>query len=359
VALPTTLVISDLHLGRTDRRDLLRRPDLREPLLEALRQADRLVILGDGLELREAAHRDALASAGDFFRDVGRAVGEIVMLAGNHDHGIAAGWIDGRLQSEPAGFLGLEERYGPTGALTRRLVEAARPARLEFAYPGIWLRDDVYAFHGHYSDLHATVPTFERVAAGAMARWVARQPGHDATPDDYEAVLSPLYAWLHALTQRADHTLVSKGGGASSGAYAALTRRGARALVLNVGYRGAVATLNGLGLGPLQASLSPTALRRGYLHGIKEVVTRLNIGADFVIWGHSHRSGPWPTDDASEWAGIVNTGSWVYQRHFLSPEPNGSPYWPGTAVRVTDSGPPELLRLLGDRGHDELRPSQV
>src|SRR4051795_9775634 len=105
-----TLVISDLHLGRTEHSDLLRRPELREPLLEALDDVDRLVILGDGLELREAAHRDALALAGDFFAAIGSAVGEIVVLAGNHDHGLAAGWIDARLQTEAVGFLGLEER---------------------------------------------------------------------------------------------------------------------------------------------------------------------------------------------------------------------------------------------------------
>ena len=29
---------------------------------------------------------------------------------------------------------------------------------------------------------------------------------------------------------------------------------------------------------------------------------------------------------------IVNTGSWIYQPHFLSGTPNASPYWPGTAV---------------------------
>ena len=351
-----SLVISDLHLGRADRADLLRRADLREPLLEQLSQVDRLVILGDGLELREAAHRDALVFAGEFFADAGRAVKEIVVVAGNHDHGLAAGWIDERLQSEPSGFLGLEQRYRPSGPLTQRLADAARPARLTYAYPGLWLRDDVYAFHGHYSDLHATVPTFERVLVGAMAKWVAPFPDGDATPDDYEAVLSPLYAWLHALTQRADHSVVRKGGGASSSAYAVLTRRTPRALVLNAGYRGAVAGLNTLGLGPLQPSLSPSALRRGYLHGIREVIARLQIGAEHVIFGHSHRSGPWPTDDAREWDGIVNTGSWVYQPHFLSPQPNGSPYWPGTAVFV-DDGPPRLIRLLGDRGHEVLRPA--
>jgi hypothetical protein len=351
-----TLVISDLHLGRTERSDLLRRADLREPLLEAVRDVDRLVILGDGLELREAAHRDALEVAGPFFADLARALGpdkDLIVLSGNHDHGIAAGWIDARLQSEPAGFLGLEQGFDPdqAGPLAQRLAEAARPARLQLRYPGLWLRDDVYAFHGHYADVHATVPTFERLAAGAMARWVTKLPDGDITPDDYEAALSPLYAWLHALTQRADHTAISAGGAASSRTYRALTRsrRSPRALALNAGYRAAVASLNAVGLGPLQASLSPAALRRGYLYGIREVVTRLGLGeAGAVIWGHSHRSGPWPSDDASEWtvpggARILNTGSWVYQRHFLSPEPNGSPYWPG-------------VRLLGDRGHEVLRP---
>src|SRR3954447_23531667 len=142
-----TLVISDLHLGRTEHSDLLRRPELREPLLEALEDVDRLVILGDGLELREAAHRDAIEVAGPFFADVGRRLGrdkELIVLAGNHDHGIAAGWIDARLQSEPSGFLGLEQHCAPqeAGRLARRLAEAAQPARVQLAYPGIWLRDD-------------------------------------------------------------------------------------------------------------------------------------------------------------------------------------------------------------------------
>ncbi len=362
-----TLVISDLHLGKSEATDLLRRADLREPLLDALADVDRLVILGDGLELREAAHRDAVEIAAPFFADIGRVLGpdrELIVLSGNHDHGLAAGWIDARLQSEPAGFLGLEQRFQPAeaGPLARRLAEVARPVPMQLAYPGIWLRDDVYAIHGHYSDIHATVPTFERIAAGAMARWVARLPDEGATPDDYEAVLSPLYAWLHALTQRSDHTVVSRGGGASSRSYTALTSgRSARSLALKTGYRTAVAALNVAGLGPLQSNLSPAALRRGYLYGIRTVIERLDLTAAHVIWGHSHRSGPWPGDDTGEWtaptgARIVNTGSWSYQPHFLTPAPNGSPYWPGTAVVVEDTGPPRLVRLLGERGHDELRP---
>ena len=170
-----TLVVSDLHLGKAEANDLLRREELREPLLEALDGVDRFVILGDGLELREAPHRDAVEIAAPFFADLGRAGKEVIVLSGNHDHGLAAGWIDARLQSEPAGFLGLEQRFdaADAGPLARRLADLAP---LRFAYPGIWLRDDVYAIHGHYADVHATVPTFERLAAGTMARFVAQLP---------------------------------------------------------------------------------------------------------------------------------------------------------------------------------------
>ena len=94
---------------------------------------------------------------------------------------------------------------------------------------------------------------------------------------------------------------------------------------------------------------------------MREVLRGSASRAPWVLFGHTHRAGPWPRDDRSEWttpAGtrLINTGCWVYQPHFLAGAPSQSPYWPGTAIRVTDDGPPELVRLLGDRGHDELRP---
>src|SRR3954471_20493408 len=81
-----TLVISDLHLGASTRADLLRRPELREPLIEAVRGVDRVVVLGDGIELRDGAQRDALAVAGPLYEELGRALGaggELLMLGGN------------------------------------------------------------------------------------------------------------------------------------------------------------------------------------------------------------------------------------------------------------------------------------
>lgn len=366
-----TLVISDLHLGAASRGDVLRRPELREPLLEAVRGVDRLVVLGDGLELRDGPQREAAALAGEVFADVGRALGadgELLVLAGNHDHGLVAGWLDARLITEPPGFLGLEQRVAPgdAGPLAAALAERAAPARVQVAYPGAWLREDVYAIHGHYADVHATVPTFERLAAGAMARFAVRLPGDGAVPDDYEAVLAPIYAWMHALTQRSDRAVVSAGAGASARAWAVLggpgrRRRPVRAAVLGAGVAAAVAGVNAMGLGPVDRDLSGAGLRRGYLRGIVEVLHRLGVQAKHVVFGHSHRSGPWPGDDPAEWATraggrLVNTGSWVYQPHFLTERPNASPYWPGTAVLLDDAAPPRLVRLLGDRGHRELRP---
>ena len=68
-----TVVVSDLHLGSAGGKDLLRRPELRAPLIEALEPGGRLVILGDGLELREAPHREAAEHAAPLLEEAGRA----------------------------------------------------------------------------------------------------------------------------------------------------------------------------------------------------------------------------------------------------------------------------------------------
>src|SRR4051794_4425076 len=192
-----TLVISDLHLGASTRADLLRRPELREPLVEAARGVDRVVILGDGIELRDGPQRDAMAIAGPLYEEIGRALGpdgELLLLGGNHDHGLVAGWIDGRLLAEPSGFLAFEQRIAlrDAGPLAAALAERAAPARVQVAYPGVWLREDVYAIHGHYSDLHTTVPTFERLAAGARGPRGAARPAGRARPPPPPGAAAPL-----------------------------------------------------------------------------------------------------------------------------------------------------------------------
>ena len=366
-----TLVVSDLHIGTAAGHDLLRRPELRAPLMDRLRagDVDRLVILGDALELREVPVHRAAEIAEPVLADLGAALGagrEIILAGGNHDHNLLAGWIEQHLQQDDP--LGFEERIAPSvaGPIAERLAAAARPAELSFTYPGIWLRDDVYALHGHYLDLHTTVPTMERLAAGAMARALAPIPPDAATPDHYEAVLAPLYAWMFALAQRSNDGVARAGSRSSARAWVALAGEGRRerplrAAALAGGLFGAVSVLNRAGVGPLRAQLSGSALRRGSLAGMEEALRRLGVRAPHVIFGHTHRSGPWPGDDEAEWmtrtgSRLTNTGSWVYQRHFLSERPGAGPYWPGTAVLVGDDGPPVLERLLGERSHDQLRP---
>jgi hypothetical protein len=367
-----TLVISDLHLGAASGADVLRRAELREPLLAAVRDADRLVILGDGVELRDRPQHDVAEIAGSLYADLGRALGpdgELIMVAGNHDHALVAGWLDARLVTAQSGSLALEQRFTPeeAGPLAAALAAraAAGAARVTVAYPGVWLREDVYALHGHYGDVHATVPTFERLTAGAMARFVARVPGEEATPDDYEAVLAPVYAWLHAVTQRRDATPVSASQQASARAWVALAgsdgRRDPRTIALRTGYRAGIATLNAIGIGPLDRDLSGPALRRSGLHAIREALRRLGVHAPHVVWGHSHRPGPLPSDDAAEWVRpgggrLHNTGSWVFQPYFVSASSAGSPYWPGTAVVVEDGAAPRVVSLLADRSREELSP---
>ncbi len=369
-----TIVVSDLHLGSPFHADLTRRPELRACLLAALGPGDRLVILGDGLELRHTPQREVARIASPLFAEAGEILGpegEILVLAGNHEHGLIAGWINTSLEREPPGFLSPQHRIEPSeaGSLARDFAQVALPARLTLAYPGVWLRDDVYATHGHYMDAHTTIPTLERLAVGTMARWAARLPNEHASIDDYEAAVAPLYAWLHQIAQRSERSVSASSAGLSAGIWKAMAGEGRktnpwRAMALRTGYAAAVSGLKAAGFGPLDRGLSGPALRRGGLYGIGEVLRRLELTPAYLLFGHTHRSGPWPEDDPAEWmtergTRLVNTGSWVYQRHFLPDAPNTSPYWPGTAVVLEDGQPPQLKRLLGEKTHHELAPTPV
>ncbi|HEY6398969.1 MAG TPA: metallophosphoesterase, partial [Solirubrobacteraceae bacterium] len=200
-----TLVISDLHLAARTGRDVLRHEHPRSVLIQALGGVDRLVLLGDVLELRQGPVHEALTTAEPALREIGDALAgrEVVLVAGNHDHHLVAPWFDRRFSLVvESGPLGLESRVDPepTDALAA-LAGMLEPAAVRVAYPGVWLREDVYATHGHYLDRHTTVPAFERIAAGAMARVVCEAPGGPRRAEDYEAVLSPMYAWIHAIAQ--------------------------------------------------------------------------------------------------------------------------------------------------------------
>jgi predicted phosphodiesterase len=358
-----TLVISDLHLGSRNGVDVLRRPAALDALLGALDGVDRLVLLGDVLELRHGPPREGLQAARPVLRAIGErlgAAGEVVLVPGNHDHRLVAPWLDWRLRDGPAP-LGLQERAGARASTaTRALARMVAPAALDVAYPGIWLAEGVYATHGHYLDRHTTVPTYERLAAGALARALRAPTDRVAGADDYERVLAPLYALLDASAARA-----GEGRGASAGAslrtWRALAgdRRGRwRRTALAGGFALGIAGLNRAGIGPLRAELSGDELRRAALRAMGEVVARLRIDARHVVFGHTHRTGPLPGDDRHEWAlaggaTLINVGSWVYERVYVD-RPWGNPYWPGGAVALDAGGEPRLRRLLEGADPAEL-----
>ena len=85
-----------------------------------------------------------------------------------------------------------------------------------------------------------------------------------------------------------------------------------------------------------------------------EVVERLGIEAEHVIFGHTHRAGPKKDDDLAEWtaptgARLWNSGCWVYDTTFLKDGETRNPYWPGPVIELGDEGPParrDLLRHL-------------
>jgi len=357
-----TAVISDLHLGGLAGHDVAREGAERDALVAAVSDADRLVLLGDVVELRERPLADSLEVARPVIEQLGRALAgrSVVLVPGNHDHAFAEPWLAG-LRLDARGLpTETEWPVGPGDGAAGRLAEWMPDVELSLAYPGLHLREGVYATHGHYLDLHLTVPRPESLAASAMARLTGRGRSSRSAAD-YEAILGPLYAFYAGLAQGASPASLSRGSGISRQVWKRASGNGrpalARFLLGRVTIPGAVAALNGLGFGPFRARLTGEELRRAGLLAMARVAEVLAPGAEHVIFGHTHRPGPLPGDEQAEWTTLSgtrlwNTGSWLYEGAFVTAG-SESPYWPGTVLILEDSGPPRLENVL--RSVDELR----
>ncbi len=357
-----TAIISDLHLGSGTGEDLVSDPAIRAGLLERIAAADRLVLLGDVLELRDFPLARVLELTQPFFAELGEAmVGRrIVLVPGNHDHRLAEPLLEEL--SLGGGSLGLEHRALPAGEALNRIGSWLGKGELSVAYPGVWLRDDVYATHGHYMDCHMTLPRLECVAAAAIMRGGNRPPD-PAVPGDYERILRPLYGFASGL---ADGGLASKASRPSewawrtvssrhgSGAIAKATRKAAIGAAVPAG----IWALNRLLHANFAPDVSAAAITSDGIAAATELARRLQIDAAHVITGHTHRAGPeesdaqWPLADGGT---LHNTGSWVYADVFHRPGKPPGPYWPGTVTWLEDEGPPQRERLLIERPRDELR----
>jgi predicted phosphodiesterase len=285
-------VISDLHLGTRTGTDLLARPEVRSRLIGQLERADEVVLLGDSIELRDRPLAEALTVATPFFEELGEALSgrRVTLVPGNHDHQLASAWLR-RRGGKP---LGLDERSVPEpGDPLRQLSRRMGDTRLELAYPGAWLRPDVYATHGHYLDCHNGVRTFECFGRAVSERLVRR--GGYSAPEDYEAVLAPLYRLFYGVAQWS---------------WAWHGVRVGKALIRTVE-----------GAERRRSRLEPGMRAMG------RVVETLGIGAEYVLFGHLHHPGEWSTHDGVR---LVNTGTWRGQNAVAA------------SVLVRSEGPPEL-----------------
>ena len=327
-------------------------------LVEAVSAADTVVLLGDVLELREGPVAGVLEAVRPLFEKLGAAAAgkRVVIVPGNHDHELAEPFLArARLESsplEPTKEWAVAPGDGPAG----RLAEWMPDSEVVLAYPGIWLREDVYAIHGHYLDVHLTVPRLESIAASAMGRVTGR--GRTCrSPEDYEAVLGPLYGFFYRFAQTTESESLRTKGSISRRVWSSLNggagSRLGRFALGRVTIPGAVALLNRAGLGPFQSKLSGATLRQSGLRAMGTVADGLGVDAAHVVFGHTHRAGPLPRDDAAEWraprgARLWNSGSWLMETVLIGGGGPTHPYWPGTVIQIPEEGEPEVVNVLLD-----------
>jgi UDP-2,3-diacylglucosamine pyrophosphatase LpxH len=336
-----TLVVSDLHLGARLGRDVLRRPAPLAALLDALEGADRLVLLGDVVELLEGRPARAMQAAEPVLRALGERLGgerEAVLVPGNHDAELVRPWL--RAHGVPAA-VDAEIPLDATPALAR-VASLLWPARVRAHYPGVHLGERVWATHGHYLDRHLLPEAAFGIARGVLGRL----PRDGATPADYEG--GPSVTRLEAFLTRWLPPPLARLADDAAELVRATTMPGLHRLVHHR-------------FAPLNAALLGAQMRRAAIPALARVVHRLGIEADSVVFGHVHRRGPLADDDLARWRGpdgrlrIVNSGAWTYEPLLLHNAAPPHPYWPGGAVVLEDGGEPEAIGLLDHLGAAALR----
>lgn len=338
-----TLVVSDLHLGGRLRRDVLRSPPALEALLRAIDDADRLVLLGDVVELVETHPDQAMDAAEPILRAIGSRLGTergVLVVPGNHDAALVRDWV--HAQDALAADAVVPREATP---LLARLCASLEPALVRVHYPGVWLAEGVWATHGHYLDRHL----LPRAAYGLARGLLGRLPEDGALPLDYERAGGPSVTRIEALVGR----FLPRG----LAAIADDVLEFLRAATMPASPTGLVANR----VARAMALVLGAQMRRASIPALARVVHRLGLDARWAIFGHVHRCGPLPGDVPSQWQGpggrpgIVNTGSWVYEPVLVHNTTPPHPYWPGGAVLVEPGRSPRAVGLLDHLDADALR----
>jgi hypothetical protein len=308
-----TLIISDLHIGSLAGHCVLERPAVLQALVSELAGFQRLVVLGDLLELRERRPvQEVMDIAAPILRALGAALGgpdpEIVVLPGNHDRLLVRPWI---VSCGPD--LPLEGEVPPDSSpWLAQVVDllGSGGASVHVRYPGFQLSERVWLHHGHYLD---------RVLSPEGPYGFRKLPALP-TPAEYERGLVP---------------------GEKPSAVAFVYKRVLRPRFA----RFTTALLN-------------WQMRRHSLPALARVLGALGVSAEYVVFGHVHRAGPLAGDRLALWeyslapgaapTKFVNTGSWTEEELLIGDMRPPHPYWPGGAVVIEADGIPRALEPLDD-----------
>ncbi len=334
----STLVVSDLHLGHRLGRDVTRRPEVRERMLAAVDDlgAERVVLLGDTIELVHRHPRRSMVMAEPVLRWLGRALGperEVIIVPGNHDGPMVRRWA--LAQGDAL------EVCHPVPATASPALESVvswlAPARVRVSYPGVWLGDGIWATHGHYLD-HHLLPD---AVFGLL-----RPPFLDRG-----AITAIGYERLHRHGVRSRESLLDRLVARPVGTLMQLALEPIRVLprmLLNAG------------MAQVTASLLDLQMRRAAVPAMARVAQRMGIEADWVLFGHVHRRGPigserWPSP-LGNGPRLLNTGAWLFEPLLVDRATTPHPYWPGGAVVLEEGRAPYGVGLLDDMTAGQLHP---
>src|SRR5581483_6044287 len=315
-------------------------PEPLRRLLEALQDVDRLVLLGDIVELMAGRPAQAMAAAEPIMRSVAAGLGngaEVLIVPGNHDRPLVRGWVRKR---QPELAVNTDVPLDATAPL-KRLVSWFGAVPVSVHYPGVWLSDRIWATHGHYLDFHL----LPKSAFGMTRGLLGRLPRDQATPADYERGHRPSTGPINRWLPRPLAVLLED------------AAEIARASTMPQIRRHLLREENAL----LTSRLLSLQMRRASIPAIARVVHRLGVDADWLVFGHVHRLGPLAEDDPADWLGpdgrlrLLNTGSWLYEPALVHRASPPHPYWPGGSVVIDDDEDPRAVNLLDELDASELR----
>ena len=358
-----TLVVSDLHLGaHAAAPTCCAAPSCASRCSRRSRDVDRLVILGDALELREAAAaRRAPSSPRPCFADARRGARRPTASScsspATTTTGSSRAGSTARLQTEPPGLpraRAADRARATPGRSPRALAEHAAPARVERRLPRRVaarrrLRDPRPLLRPphHRADLRAP---------RRRARWRAGScslPEHGATRRRLRGGAgAALRVDARARPARRAHGAMTAGAGASARAWVALAGEGRRRRPVRA--RRARRGLRGGGRGaqrrrprpdrprPLRRGAAPRRAARHARGAARGSASTRAVGAVRPL---APRGPVAAATTSAEWTHAGGHAAAQHRQLGLPAalprrRPNQSPYWPGTAIRSTTTARP-------------------